>query len=111
MEMSQSNAQALIKNAIAQLEALSARIQPGACFDLQVQAESFFQFEAYLKAFDEIVTDTRIGLIDEVRGWGSQSPMTRVDRKIIREKTADDRDDLLIEASDWAEVGRHGEAA
>lgn len=111
MEMSKSGTQALIKNAIAQLEALSARIQPGACFDNQMQAESFFQFEDYLKAFDEIVTDTRIGLINEVRGWGNQVPMTRVDRKIIREKTADDRDDLLTDARDWADLGRHGEAA
>jgi len=109
--MSQTGTQALIKTAIARLEALSGRIQPGACFDNRAQAESFFQFEDYLKAFDEIVTDARIGLIDETLGWGNQQGMSRVDRKILREKTNDDRDDLLSDAREWAKYGSRDEVA
>ncbi len=109
--MSQTGTQALIKTAIARLEALSGRIQPGACFDNRAQAESFFQFEDYLKAFDEIVTDARIGLIDETRGWGNQQGMSRVDRKILREKVEEDREGLLQEATEWAKYGSRDEVA
>lgn len=109
--MSQTGTQALITSMQARLEALKLRIQPGACFDNKAQSESFFQFAEYLREFDEIVTDTRMGLIDEVRGWGNQPPMTRVDRKIMREKTVDDREGLLSEAREWAQDGFRGEAA
>ncbi|WP_313030417.1 hypothetical protein [Brucella sp.] len=109
--MSQANFKALIKNAAAQLEALAGRVQPGACYDNQAQAESFFQFEDYLKEIDLIFTDLRIGVIDETRGWGNQQGMSRVQRKMLREKTNDDRDGLLEEAREWAEEERHGAAA
>ncbi|MEJ5019275.1 hypothetical protein WH297_05920 [Ochrobactrum vermis] len=109
--MSQTGTQALITNMQARLEALKLRIQPGACFDNKAQSESFFQFAEYLREFDEIVTDTRMGLIDEVRGWGNQPPMTRVDRKMLREKTNDDRDGSLQEATEWAKYGSRDEVA
>ncbi|QND53477.1 hypothetical protein HB779_17470 [Phyllobacterium sp. 628] len=100
--MSSAETTSLIDAAISRLVALRAKVKPGACYTVAVQADSFRQFEDYTKEAQDIVSDLTVGMCGLAAGWGDQ-PMTEHDRKRIRECIADGVDDALSNAAAWAE--------
>lgn len=104
---------AIFKNHAAEIEALIGRIASISlsCNDLLAQGESGLEVRRLLGRFLEKNCDDEIRLIDFLRGFGSEPPMSENERRDYRLKRSEDVLDLIDAAIETINDYVHGRAA
>lgn len=104
---------AIFKSHSANIEALEvvAGSVSLSCFDLMAQGESGHEVRHLLGRLVENNCNAEMKLIDFMRGFGSQPPMSEVERRDYRLKRVDDLLDLTHDAYEQIEECANGRAA
>ena len=104
---------AIFKNHTAAVEAIEgiAGTVSLTCFTLKDQGESGLEVRRLLGRFLEKNCDDEIRLIDFLRGFGSEPPMSDKERRDYRLKRSEDVMDLIDAAIETINDYVHGRAA
>ena len=104
---------AIFKSHSANIEALEgvAGSVSLSCFDLIAQGDSGLEIRRLLGRLVEVNCSEEMKLIDFMRGFGSQPPMSEVERRDYRLKRVDDLLDLTHDAYEQIEEYAQGRAA
>lgn len=104
---------AIFKGHLASIVALEgvAESVSLSCFDLIAQGDSGLEIRRLLGRLVEVNCSEEMKLIDFMRGFGSQPPMSEVERRDYRLKRVDDLLDLTHDAYEQIEKYAQGKAA
>ena len=107
----QSEVKAILDSLITKLEAIKSRVPSLACYDLIEQSESGKEIYRLIGSVAEAATDAEIQLIDQLRSFGSEKPMSDTERRDYRLKRSEDILDLTDAAVERIKEYATGRAA